>query len=54
MVNLLLVFVVFFLVIRPLLKGLRKITREAMSETMELPAGTQGYARIPQSPGMGS
>ena len=52
-VNLLLVMVVFFLVIRPLLKGLRKMTKEAMSETMELPAGTRGYTRIPESPGMG-
>ena len=52
-VNLLLVILVFFLVIRPLLKGLKKMTRDAMSETMELPAGTRGYARIPESPGVG-
>ncbi|MBE9574814.1 MAG: flagellar M-ring protein FliF [Proteobacteria bacterium] len=52
-VNLLLVFLVFFLVIRPLLKGLRKMTEEGMSETAELPAGTRGYARIPESPGLG-
>jgi len=52
-VNLLLVILVFFLVIRPLLKGLKKMTKEAVSETMELPAGTRGYARISESPGMG-
>jgi len=48
-VNLLLVIVVFFLVIRPLLKGLKNMTKAAMSETMELPAGTRGYPRIPES-----
>jgi flagellar biosynthesis/type III secretory pathway M-ring protein FliF/YscJ len=47
------VFVVFFLVIRPLLKGLKRMTKEAMSETVELPAGTQGYPRIAESPGTG-
>ena len=52
-VNLLLVILVFFLVIRPLLKGLKKMTKAAMSETMELPAGTGGYPRIPESPGTG-
>jgi len=29
------------------------MTKEGMSETVELPAGTRGYARIPESPGMG-
>lgn len=51
-INLVLVALVFFLVIRPLLRGLKKMTGEAISERLELPAGGRGYPRIPESAGM--
>ena len=52
-INLALVVLVFLLVVRPLLKNLKKMTKEAFSENLELPAGATGYARIPESGGMG-
>ena len=51
-VNLVLVALVFFLVVRPLLKGLRTMSREAISGGLELPAGRGGYPRIPESAGV--
>jgi len=51
--NLALVVLVFLLVVRPLLKSLKKMSQETISEKLELPAGATGYARIPESGGMG-
>lgn len=48
-VNLLIVALVFFLVVRPLLKSIKKMTREAVLERKELPAGSKEYAQIPES-----
>ncbi len=50
-VNLVLVVLVFFLVVRPLLKGIRGAGREAVMERRELPAG-EGLAQIPETGGM--
>jgi flagellar M-ring protein FliF len=46
--NILLVILVFFLVIRPLLKGLKNMTSETGFEKMKLPSDSKEYARIPE------
>jgi len=52
-INLALVVLVFLLVVRPLLKNLKKMSKESISENLELPEGSTGYARIPEPSGMG-
>ena len=51
-VNLFLVALVFFLVVRPLVKGLRKMTSEGLSQTKELPPGSQEIPQLPETQGM--
>jgi flagellar M-ring protein FliF len=48
-VNLFLVALVFFIVVRPLVKGLKKVTREGSFDRKELPPGSEGYAQIPET-----
>jgi flagellar M-ring protein FliF len=47
-INIFLVILVFFLVVRPLLKGLRRVSEETTLRLGELPAGG-GQAQIPES-----
>jgi len=49
LVNILLVAVAFFFVVRPLLRGLKKMSREAAAEKRELPAGQKEYGQIEES-----
>jgi len=48
-INLLLAVLVFFIIIRPLLKSIKKMARETISERKELPSGTEGYSQISES-----
>ena len=48
-INLLLAALVFFIIIRPLLKSIKKMAGETIFERKELPSGTDKYARIPES-----
>ena len=50
--NILLVILVFFIVIRPLLKGLKNVTGEIGYERMKLPSDSKEYTQIPESTGM--
>ena len=52
-VNLALVVLVFLLIVRPLLKNLKRMSKESISENLELPEGSKGYAQIPEPSGMG-
>jgi len=45
-INLLLAALVFFIIVRPLLKSIKKMARETILERKELPSGTKEYARI--------
>lgn len=47
--NLLLAALIFFIVIRPLLRNIKKMAGEGISERRELPTGTKEYARISES-----
>jgi len=47
-VNLFLVLLVFFLVVRPLLNGMKRITGETIFERAKLPSDTEEYAQIPE------
>jgi len=44
-INLLLAALVFFIIVRPLLKSIKKMARENILERKELPSGTEGYAQ---------
>ena len=48
-INLLLAALVFFILIRPLLKSIKKMARENILESKELPSGTEGYPQISES-----
>ena len=48
-INLLLAALVFFIIIRPLLKSIKKMAGETILERKELPSGTDKYARISES-----
>ena len=48
-INLLLAALVFFIIVRPLLKSMKKMARETILERKELPSDTDKYARIPES-----
>ena len=48
-INLLLVVLVFFVIVRPLLKSLKKMARETVSERRELPPGAKEYTQIAES-----
>ena len=50
-INLLLVVLVFFVIVRPLLKSLKKMARETVSERRELPPGAEEYTQIAESGG---
>ncbi len=53
-VNLLLAVLFFFIIVRPLLKSIKKMTREAISERKELSSGREEYAQISESGKAGS
>ncbi|MBW1674871.1 MAG: flagellar M-ring protein FliF, partial [Deltaproteobacteria bacterium] len=48
-INLLLAALVFFIIVRPLLKSIKKMARENILERKELPSGTEGYPQISES-----
>jgi flagellar M-ring protein FliF len=48
-VNMVLVCLVFFLIVRPLLKGLKGMAGGAISRRFELPGATEEYAQIPET-----
>jgi hypothetical protein len=48
-VNLILIVLAFFLIVKPLLKSVKGITQEPAFEGAELPHGTKGYVGIPES-----
>ena len=48
-VNLLLVALVFFIIVRPLLRTIKRMATEATFETKELPSGGKEYKQIPES-----
>lgn len=48
-VNLFLIILAFFLIVRPLLKSVKGIAKEAVFEKKELPPGTKGYVEISES-----
>jgi flagellar M-ring protein FliF len=48
-VNVVLVCLVFFLIVKPLLKSLKRMAGGAISERFELPGVTEGYAQIPET-----
>ena len=48
-INLLLVALVFFIIVRPLLKSIKKVSKETILERKELPAGSKKYAQISES-----
>jgi flagellar M-ring protein FliF len=52
LVNLLLVVVVFFLVVRPLLKSIRKVSDQGTLRNKELTASANEYEQIPQTAGV--
>jgi len=49
LINLLLVVLIFFIIVRPLLKSIKKMARDTILERRELPSGTEEYARISES-----
>jgi flagellar M-ring protein FliF len=51
-VNLILVVLAFFLIVKPLLKSVKGINHGPAFEGAELPPGTKGYVGIPESEGM--
>jgi len=52
-VNLFLIVLAFFLIVKPLLKGIKGISQqEAAFDRKELPPGTDGYVGIPEPEGM--
>jgi flagellar M-ring protein FliF len=48
-INLFLIVLVFFIVVRPLLKNIKKMAGETILERKELPPGTEKYAQISES-----
>jgi len=48
-INLLLAALVFFILVRPLLKSIKKMARETILERKELPSGTEGYPKISET-----
>jgi len=50
-INLLLVVLVFLLVVRPLIKGLRNLGGESILQNKELPQGHEQYVQIPKPEG---
>ncbi|MBW1934025.1 MAG: flagellar M-ring protein FliF [Deltaproteobacteria bacterium] len=46
-INLFLIGLVFLLVVRPLLKSLKSVSAQSISERRELPSGSEEYAEIP-------
>lgn len=54
LVNLMLVVMVFFFIVRPLLKSIKKVSKETILERKELPGASKEYAQIPESRGITS
>jgi flagellar M-ring protein FliF len=49
LLNLIIVAAIFFLIVRPLLKSLKKVSRETVVERRELPEAEKGYEQIKDS-----
>ncbi|MBW2642256.1 MAG: flagellar M-ring protein FliF [Deltaproteobacteria bacterium] len=52
-VNFLLVVMVFMLIVKPLLKSVKNITKEVTVQSRKLASGSEEYARLPESGGVG-